>query len=96
MIVDMDFFREKIVPMLNGYTFKYSFFPNGDFGDLERVEFEGAHEIGAVEFWSRGFIGIDLYDLNSDEQLICKLLGPDENKIEAIDNLVRILNDIYR
>lgn len=90
----INFFKKEIQPILEGYNFQYSSFPNGDFGDLERVEFEGHNKIGTVDFWSKGWISIDIYDLILDDQLINLLLGPDEEQLKAIETLVSILNGV--
>jgi len=92
--MDINFFKKEIQPILEGYNFQYSSFPNGDFGDLERVEFEGHNKIGTVDFWSKGWISIDIYDLILDDQLINLLLGPDEEQLKAIETLVSILNGV--
>lgn len=92
--MDINFFKKEIQPILEGYNFQYSSFPNGDFGDLERVEFEGHNKIGTVDFWSKGWISIDIYDLILDDQLINLLLGPDEEQLKAIETLVSILNAV--
>lgn len=92
--MDINFFKKEIQPILEGYNFQYSSFPNGDFGDLERVEFEGHNKIGTVDFWSKGWISIDIYDLILDDQLMNLLLGPDEEQLKAIETLVSILNAV--
>lgn len=86
------FFKKEIEPILVGYDFKYSSFPEGDFGDLKRVEFEGHSKVGTIDFWSKGWISIDVYDLILDDQVLNLLLGPDEEQLKAIENLVNILN----
>jgi len=92
--MDINFFRKEIEPLLEGYDFQYISFPEGDFGDLERVEFEGHNKIGTVDFWSKEWISIDIYDLILDDQLINLLLGPDEEQLKAIETLVKILNGV--
>ncbi|EOW6670811.1 hypothetical protein ACOZZ3_001569 [Cronobacter dublinensis] len=92
--MDVIFFKKEIEPYLTGYVFQYSSFLGGDFGDLERVEFEGCNKIGTIDFWSKGWIGIDIYDFILSEQLINLLLGPDEEQLKAIESLVRILSSI--
>lgn len=65
-------------PILEGCDFQYGSCPNGDFGDLERVEFEGGNKVRSVDFWSKGWISIDIYEHVLNEQQISLLLGPDE------------------
>lgn len=92
--MDITFFKTEIAPRLAGYELKYSSFSNGDFGDLERVEFEKNDKFGTVDLWSKGWVGIDVYDSHLDLQLINLLLSPEESGLEkkAIDNLLRILD----
>ena len=92
--MDINFFKKEIEPILVGYDFQYGSFPDGDFGDLERVEFEGHNKVGTIDVWSKGWISIDIYDLILDDQLLNLLLGPDEEQLKAIETLVKILNGV--
>ncbi|GKW06312.1 hypothetical protein [Pectobacterium carotovorum] len=92
--MDINFFKKKIEPILVRYSFQYTSFLDGDFGDLERVEFEGHNKVGTVDFWSKGWISIDIYDLVLDDQRLNLLLGPDEEQLKAIETLVKLLNGI--
>lgn len=93
--MNIDYFKKEIIPNLPGYNFQYSSFKKGDFGDLERVEFEGYNKIGTIDLWSHGWVGIDIYDCNLDEQIINVLLEPDEigKKVNIMKILKEILND---
>lgn len=71
-------FDQEFKPLLKSCALEYSSFPNGDFGDLERVELEGFNKLATVEFWSRGWIGVDVYDVALDQQVMCVLLSPEE------------------
>ena len=91
--MNIDFFKTKVAPYLAGYELQYSSFSNGDFGDLERVEFERGDKLGTVDIWSKGWMSIDVYDSALDAQLINLLLSPDEleQQKKAIKNLIWIL-----
>jgi RecA/RadA recombinase len=91
--MNIDFFKTEVAPHLAGYELQYSSFSNGDFGDLERVEFERGDKLGTVDIWSKGWMSIDVYDSALDAQLINLLLSPDEleQQKKAIENLIRIL-----
>lgn len=71
-------FNEHVKPNLKGYLLECSSFFNGDFGDLERIELEGFNMLGTVEFWSKGWVGIDVYDCTLGNQLMNVLLSPEE------------------
>ncbi|MCW9482125.1 hypothetical protein ABN140_13815 [Klebsiella michiganensis] len=53
----VEYFKENIEPHLEGYEFSYSTFPEVDFGKLDRVEFKGKNKVGAIDFWSQGWVG---------------------------------------
>ena len=91
--MNIDFFKTEVAPYFAGYELQYSSFSNGDFGDLERVEFERGDKLGTVDIWSKGWMSIDVYDSALDAQLINLLLSPDEleQQKKAIENLIRIL-----
>ncbi len=76
--MDRFWFDEYIKPRLSGYSFEYSKFIRGDFGDLERIELEGLGKLGTVEFWSQGWVGLDVYDCACDDQVMNVLLSPEE------------------
>lgn len=93
--MDVNCFKAEIEPLLNNYALKYSSFHNGDFGDLDRVEFEGSNKVGTIDFWSKGWVNIDIYDCIYDVQLINLLLEPDEveEQKKAMKTLLKILTD---
>lgn len=91
--MNSSWFDESIRPFLKGYSLEYSSFPDGDFGDLERVELEGFNKLGTVEFWSKGWIGIDIYDCALDGQVMNVLLSPEEKESvpQAFERFIEIL-----
>ncbi|KAA5841536.1 hypothetical protein F2A38_13380 [Pseudomonas chlororaphis] len=91
--MDCSWFDENIKPLLNGCLLEYSSFSGGDFGDLERVEVEISNKLGTVEFWSKGWVGIDVYDCALDEQVLNVLLSPEEGESvpQAFNRFVEIL-----
>ncbi|MDF7660671.1 hypothetical protein PUG81_17045 [Erwiniaceae bacterium L1_54_6] len=91
--MNMDFFRNELAPLLSRYEIKYSNFSNGALGDLERVEFEGEGKVGTIDFWSSDWLGIDVFDLNLNDQTINVLLNPEEEvkKKETMEMLKMIL-----
>ncbi|MEE1926465.1 hypothetical protein V0R50_31085 [Pseudomonas sp. 148P] len=91
--MDSSWFNEGIKPSLKGCSLEYSSFPNGDFGDLERIELEGFSKLGTVEFWSKGWIGIDIYDCALECQVMNVLLSPEEKDSvhQAFERFIEIL-----
>ncbi|MEQ4511689.1 MAG: hypothetical protein ABN480_13945 [Dickeya sp.] len=92
---NIDYFKKNIAPKMKGYTFKYSYYTNGDFGDLERVEFEGKNRIGGMDFWSKGWLDVDIYDMAVDDQIMNVLLSPEEIELQkkAVCEFMRVLSD---
>lgn len=95
--MNIEYFKKNILPKLEGYEFHYSSFPNGDFGSLERVEFENGIKFGTIDLWSKGWINIDIYDRELDEQLMNVLLSPSEVTLreKIMVNFYHILNIKY-
>ncbi|CAM3036412.1 hypothetical protein SAMN04490207_3428 [Pseudomonas gessardii] len=87
-------FNKEVKSLLKGYSVEYSKFANGDFGNLERIELEGFNKLATVEFWSEGWIGIDIYDCACDEQVMNILLSPEEKDLapKAFEKLLDTLN----
>lgn len=89
----MIFFKTQIAPRLTGYELQYRFYSHGDFGDLDRVEFEKEDKPGTVDFWSQGWMSLDVYSSALDIQLINLLLNPDESdeQKKAMQKLIQFL-----
>ncbi|MFS0825188.1 hypothetical protein [Pseudomonas phoenicis] len=92
-LMDRSWFDERVKPILKGFSLTYTSFTDGDFGDLERIELEGFNKLGTVEFWSKGWIGIDVYDCVTDNQIMNVLLSPEEKEFVAqeFDSLIKTL-----
>ena len=58
----------------------YRHFQNGDFGDLSQVEFGRGERVGAIDFWSSGYVGIHLVNTDTGQVLINSLLSPEETQ----------------
>lgn len=76
--MDIGQFEEKIKPLLGRYLLERSSFENGDFGNLDRIEIEGCNILATIDFWSKGWISIDVYDCLGEEQIMNVLLSPDK------------------
>lgn len=91
--MDSAWFDESVKPLLKGFSLEYSSFAEGDFGALERIELEGFNKLGTVEFWSKGWVGIDIYDLILDNQVMNILLSPEEKESapQAFEKFIKTL-----
>ncbi len=91
---DIIWFKNKFIPLLSQkYTIEYSSFLDGDFGNLERVEIEGNHKGGNIDFWSLGWLNIHLVDYEKENELLNVLLEPhqEREKEEAFKKLEEFL-----
>ncbi|WP_072166393.1 hypothetical protein [Erwinia sp. Leaf53] len=93
--MNISHFKSDIAPKLGSYILTYSSYPNGDFGSLERVEFSGNNLIGTLDFWSQGWLDINVYDCQQDEGLINRYYKPENivEQEEALRSLCKILVD---
>lgn len=95
--MDINWFKDEIHPIIEqNYKLTYSFFKNGDFGDLNRVEFEGNEKGGNIDFWSSGWLNIHLVDYEKGNELLNVLVEPQQEmeKNEAFIKLKRLLDCI--
>jgi hypothetical protein len=91
----LDFFNDHVKSKLsNQYSLTWSDFLDGDFGDLKRLEFESSIKIGTIDFWSLGWIGMDIVDMHRKEQVLNVLYSPDqEGDIKAaFGQLLKLLS----
>ena len=84
--MDGSWFDESVKPLLKGFSLEYSSF-------AERIELEGFNKLGTVEFWSKGWVGIDIYDCALDDQVMNVLLSPEEGASlsQEFDRFIKIL-----
>ena len=69
----------------------------GDFGDLEGVDFDSDHCGGFIYFWSSGSIQYHLYDYKLDVEVILNTLEPmgtDEEIQVFINSLIQKVKDV--
>ena len=74
----LEWFKKEVSPDLLNYKITYRNYKNGDFGDLDQIIIESEILGGGIDFWSSGWLGIDLYDYEKEELLINVLLEPTE------------------
>lgn len=93
--MDVSHFKNNFSHKLINYKLTYSSYPDGDFGYLERVVIEGPDKVAGIDFWSRGWLDIDVYDLVLDQQVMNVLIEPAETqkKEQELIKFMRILLD---
>jgi hypothetical protein len=91
---DLDWFEKEVAPNLNGYELNYKFYQEGDFGSLNQIEFNSKKVGGNIDFWGLGWLGVFVWNYESEEQILNLLLEPhqDEEKIKILTKLAELLN----
>ncbi len=87
--MNLDWFKKELENKLGSYEINFSSFENGDFGNLNRVEFEGLGKGGNIDFWDSGWMEIHLVDYKEEKQLFHVMLEPNQEyeKERAIEIL---------
>ena len=76
--------------MLN-YKITYRSYKNGDFGDLDQIIIKSKILGDGIDFWSSGWLGIELYDYEKEKLIINVLLEPTEEYETHLKNLIETL-----
>ena len=86
-------FKEEVEPYLKRFEIKYKFFEEGDFGELNQVEFNSKEKGGEIDFWSTGWLGIHLVDYIKGDELLNVFLEPhqENEKENAMKRLQELL-----
>jgi hypothetical protein len=96
--IDVKWFKSQIEPLLTGYNIRYSSFKNGDFGDLDRIEFEYGNIGWCLDFWSKDCFGCQIFNFKLEESLRDVLLLDNEyleklKFLKELEVLIKTLND---
>jgi len=86
---NLNWFKKEIAPQLDNFEIIYKQFDNGDFGDMEQVEFNSEIIGGNIDFWSKGWLGVYLWDFIKEEELINRMLEPSE--IQEQEDCLKLL-----
>ncbi|MDE5701622.1 hypothetical protein [uncultured Bacteroides sp.] len=89
---DLDWFKKNIAPYLVDYEIQYSFFNKGDFGSLSSITFESYKKGGYIHFWGSGWLGVDVVDYETGEEILNVLL--EEHSAKEQDELLEKLKKI--
>jgi hypothetical protein len=90
-IKDIELFKTHVASTLVNYELQYRFYEKGDFGSLSQVIFNSPQNGGGIDFWGKGWLGIDLHDYEKDEQVLNVLLEPNQKEEKAFDRLLILL-----
>jgi hypothetical protein len=90
---DIEWFKQSIYPLMSEYSVSFKSFLNGDFGDIERVDFKNERLGGSIDFWSSGWLGVYVYSYEKEKELYNVLLEADENleKEEAFRHFEKLV-----
>lgn len=89
MIKNIQWFKDYVAPYLIDFKITYKFFKDGDYGDLDQVEFNSNIMGGEIDFWSSGWLNVHLVNYTKNKELINILLSPDQH-IEKDNFLLQI------
>jgi len=67
---DIDWFKDNFEFYLSNYEIEYRFYQNGDWGDLNQVEFNTVGKGGEIDFWSSGNLSVHFIDYVTGKVLI--------------------------
>lgn len=86
-------FLNEIEPKMDNFEIIHKNFKEGDFGALEQIEFNSDNIGGNIDFWSKGWLGIFLWDYKKEEEILNILNEPDEvqNKIENFEKMKDVI-----
>jgi hypothetical protein len=92
---DVRWFKENFELLLAGYDIEYRYYENGDFGNLDQVEFNSDVKGGEIDFWSSGWLGIHLVNYSSGNELQNIFLNPEQTAEQevALAELKKMLLD---
>lgn len=86
-----EIFKREILPLLSKYEVIYRNYQNGDLGDLEQIIVESKNKGGGIDFWSSGWLGIELYDYKNEKEMISVLLETEEEYLSVLEKFKKLL-----
>ena len=81
---NLQWFKERFIQHFRNYDIEYRYFPEGDFGTLNQINFNSNKYGGTIEFWGRGYTYIMLYDYEHESDLINVMLLPNDKSTDFI------------
>ena len=91
-VKDIEWFKSNVVPKIKEYELVYKSFDEGDFGSLNQIEFNSKKIGGNVDFWGLGWLGVFVWNYETEEQLINVLLEP--NQKQEQDDALKQLQEL--
>ncbi|SNY94205.1 hypothetical protein [Flagellimonas pacifica] len=88
-----DWFKENIMSYLSEFEVIEKKFSEGDFGDLEQIEFNSEKISGNIDFWSLGWVGVFVWDNICESEMLNILSEPQEEEriVESFNKLKEII-----
>ncbi|MDB5270763.1 MAG: hypothetical protein JWP58_3803 [Hymenobacter sp.] len=89
----LTWFKDELAPRFAGFALAYRSCGQGDFGTLERVEFESDALLGTLDFWSHDWLDVHVIVRVSVEERLNLFLGPNQetDKAQVIAALLALL-----
>jgi hypothetical protein len=90
----IEWFKREIAPQLKGYELSYKFFEEGDFGSLHQIEFNSERMGGNIDFWGLGWLGVFIWNYETDEEVLNVLLRPEQG--DEKDKVVKQMLEVIK
>ena len=79
-IKDINWFKNGVEPKMKGFKVEYKYWEEGDFGSLNQIRFDSRKIGGNIDFWGLGWLGIFIWDDESEKEIFNVLLEKHEEK----------------
>ncbi|GAB4162335.1 MAG: hypothetical protein Tsb0033_21150 [Winogradskyella sp.] len=91
--MNFESFKTEFKGIMSFYRVKHTFFENGEFGDLNRIEFEYLEKCGTIDFWELGWVEIHIINYDDEKEIFHILLEPNqeiemERAFEILKNIL--------
>lgn len=92
-MINVEWFKEHMLPSFKGYELVFKFFEQGDFGSLNQVEFNSKTLGGNIDFWQNKWVGIFVVDYVNEKVLYNALFTDEQQQeiSEAFEKLKMLL-----
>ena len=87
-------FSNQVIDM--NYDVKCTSYLKGDFGTLERIEFD-SHELGGfIDYWGNGYLNVHLVNYKLEKEILNRFIisNIEEDKIKLLYDLLEFIRSV--